>query len=190
MSRCYQALLIGSTLAFSWSAMIAFHELGHVLHAVISGGQVARVVLEPTWHARTELARNPHPLFVAWGGGMWGTLLPLAVWASLRSARNRDAWLAAFFAGFCCVANGAYLGAGAVFPAGAGDSADLLQLGAARWQLALFGLPATVVGFWLWNGLGPHFGLGAGAPPVDRKAAVGMTVAAVLVALGEVPTWF
>jgi hypothetical protein len=181
--RAFQTLLIISTIAFSWLAMIGLHETGHVLHAVASGGRVARVVLEPTVHARTELAENPHPLFVAWGGGVWGTLIPLAAWANLRVARNQGAWLAAFFAGFCAVANGTYLGVGAFFPAG--DSADLLNRGAAAWQLLLFGAPVTALGFYLWNGLGPHFGLGEAAPHIDRKAALGMALATVLVATIE-----
>jgi hypothetical protein len=183
MNRFYQVLLIASTLGFSWLAMIGLHETGHVLHAIASGGRVERVVLEPTVHAHTELAHNPHPLFVAWGGGLWGAMVPLAVWAVLRARRNKYVWLAAFFAGFCCIANGSYLGAGMWFPAG--DSVDLVQHGAGRWQFGLFGLAATGLGFYLWNGLGPHFGLGAGAETIDRKAAVGVSAAMVLVAAGE-----
>jgi hypothetical protein len=185
MNRAWQTLLIVSTICFSWLAMIGLHELGHVLHATASGGRIARVVLEPTVHARTELAENPQPLFVAWGGGVWGTLLPLVAWAALRIARNQRVWLAAFFAGFCSIANGTYLGVGALFSAG--DSADLLNRGAASWQLLLFGLPVTALGFYLWNGLGPHFGLGAATPPIDRKAALGMAAAVALVATAE---WF
>lgn len=183
MNRVCQVLLIASTLCCSWLSMIGLHEAGHVLHAKLSGGRVARVILAPTVSARTELAHNPHPLFVAWGGGVWGVLVPVGVWAALRAVRHRYAWLAAFLAGFCGIANGAYLGVGAWFPAG--DAADLLRLGAARWQLTLFGLTATVTGFCLWNGLGPYFGLGPAAHPIDRKAAVGVAVATALIGVVE-----
>jgi hypothetical protein len=63
-----------------------------------------------------------------------------------------------------------YLAAGSFN--GAGDAGDLLRHGAAQWQLILFGLPMTVCGFWLWNGLGEKFGLGEARGQVDAFLAV------------------
>ncbi len=87
------------------------------------------------------------------------------------------AYLAAWFAGFCLIANGGYLLGGAFLAGGADDGGVILQHGGARWQLLAFGVPAIAAGLYLWNGLGPYFGLGESRGKVDRKAAVGVTVA-------------
>ena len=85
-------------------------------------------------------------------------------------------WLARWFAGFCLVANGAYL-LGGVFLRGGGDDAGvILQSGGARWQLAAFGLAAIAAGLYLWHGLGPYFGLGEARGKVDRRAAIGVAI--------------
>lgn len=177
MDRLFQTLLIVSTLGFSWLAMMAVHELGHVLHALASGGTVSGVVLHPLAISRTDYASNPHPLFVAWGGAAWGSLLPLGLLGLVHLAARRYAYLARFFAGFCLIANGAYLAAGSFFPGGGDDAGVLLRHGAAPWQLIAFGTPAAAAGLYLWNGLGPSFGLGEQQGRVDRRAAVGVAVA-------------
>jgi hypothetical protein len=61
------ATIVVLNLWLSWLGMMAVHELGHVLHAWLSGAVVARVVLGPFEMSRTDLWRNPHPLFVAAG---------------------------------------------------------------------------------------------------------------------------
>ena len=109
MNRTFQLLLIATTLAFSWLAMIAVHELGHVLHAYASGGHVERVVLHPLAISRTDVSPNPHPQFVGWGGAIWGCLVPLGIWGLCRWLARPHAYLARFFAGFCLIANGVYL---------------------------------------------------------------------------------
>lgn len=134
------------------------HESGHVLNAWVSGGTVTKVVLGPLIISRTDVSPNPHALFVAWGGAFWGSGLPLVVWLAARFRRARWAYLSAFFAGFCLITNGAYLGVGAF--EGIGDARTLLHGGAPQWTLLLFGIVAVVPGFWFWHGLGPHFGLG------------------------------
>jgi len=163
------------TAGASWLAMMVFHECGHILHAILSGGRIARVVLHPLVFSRTDVSPNPHPLLVAWGGVAWGWILPLAIWLPLRHARL--GFLLQFFAGFCLLANGAYLASGVLVPAG--DTDDLLRLGVPRWVMALCGIPLCACGLTLWNGLGPRFGLGK--QPVDRLAMI--TAAVALVAL-------
>ncbi len=111
MNRFFQALLIVSLAGLSWLSMMALHECGHVGHGWLSGAQLVRVALPPLGFSRTDLAANPHPLFVAWGGAVWGCLLPLVLLAAVRAGLPRYAYLAAWFAGFCLMANGAYLGA-------------------------------------------------------------------------------
>src|SRR5262249_32932220 len=100
--------------------MMAVHEFGHVLNAMLSGGRVERVLLHLLAIARTDVSANPHPQFVAWGGAIWGTAIPLVLLAIVRIAARQYAYLAAFFAGFCCLANGLYLGAGSF--GGVGDA--------------------------------------------------------------------
>lgn len=175
MNLVFRALLIGSIIGFSWFAMMTVHEFGHVLHAWCTGGVVERVVLHPARFSRTDLARNPHPLFVAWGGAAWGCLFPAALWALVRAWTPPHAYLARFFVGFCLIANGAYLAAGSFI--GAGDAGDLLRNGAAQWQLLSFGMFATAAGLALWNGLGPSFGFADARGIVDRRAAIGMFLA-------------
>jgi len=184
MYRAEQTSLILSWLAFSWLAMQGVHELGHVVLAWASGGEVERVVLHPLAISRTDVSPNPRPLVVAAGGAVVGCLLPLAAWVLVRRFARRVAFLAAFFAGFCLVANGAYLGVGSFAP-GAHDAADMIRHGAARWQLLAFALPAMVAGLWMWNGLGPSFGLGPAGGKVDRRATLVAVVALVLIVVAE-----
>lgn len=168
-NRFHQGLLITSTLALSWLAMQAIHEFGHVLHAWTSGGRIKAVLLTPLEISRTDVEPNPHPQFVAWGGPVWGSLLPLAGWLAVCQARCSRAWWLRFFAGFCLIANGGYLLAGAFYPVG--DAQVLMQNGAPAAALIAFGLAACVPGLTLWHRQGPHFGLGRDAPPIDRRAA-------------------
>jgi hypothetical protein len=175
MNRFFQILLITSTLAFSWLAMMAVHELGHVVHLGLSGGTVEKVVLHPLAISRTDAGDNPHPLVVAWGGPIWGCLVPLGVLLVARRLAPSHAYLARFFAGFCLVANGAYL-AGDAYVRG-GDGRDLIAHGTPTWGLVLLGVAAVAGGLYLWNGLGPDFGLGDARGRVDRRAAWCVTVA-------------
>lgn len=183
MQRCIQLVLISSTLALSWLAMQIVHEFGHVLHARASGGAVARLYLHPLDISRTDLAGNPHQLFAAWGGPIWGCVLPLSLFGIARWLWPAQAYLPAFFAGFCLIANGAYLAAGSW--AGAGDAGDLVRHGSPRWLLIAIGLPACGLGFYLWHGLGPSFGLGPARGQVDRRAAVGVIFALAALVLVE-----
>jgi hypothetical protein len=180
IDRIFQILLMVSTAGFSWLAMMAVHEWGHVFNAWLSGGIVSKIVLHPLAFSRTDLSANPHPLFVAWGGAIWGYLIPLGLLAFVHFITPTYRYLFAWWAGFCCIANGAYLACGWLFSGGgyaADDANVILQNGGARWQLVVFGLIAVPMGLWLWNGLGRYFGLDAAHGKVDRKAAVGVTVA-------------
>lgn len=168
-SRFHQVLLIAALLPLCWLAMMAVHELGHVLGAAVSGGTVERVVLHPLTISRTDVSPNPHPMLVVWAGPVVGVLLPLALLLGARAGRLRGAYLLQFFAGFCLVANGVYLGVGSF--GSVGDAGDLLHLGSPAWTLWLFGAAAAALGLYLWHGLGPHFGLGKAAGEVDRRAA-------------------
>jgi hypothetical protein len=135
-----------------WLGMMAVHEAGHVMHAWASGGRVSAVRVPLAGFSITKLSSNPRPAFVAWGGPVWGSILPLAAWAVFRAFRWRGLRGAQFFAGFCLIANGAYLGAGALNRAG--DAGDLQRHGSPAWVLIAFGAIAIIGGLFLWHRLG------------------------------------
>lgn len=183
MSSIPQVILIGSTVVASWLGMQASHEAGHVLGAWLTGGRVAQVVLHPLTISRTDLDHNPHPLAVVWAGPAFGVLAPLAIWLIAVAGRASIAFLLRFFAGFCLVANGAYIGVGAFWRIG--DCGEMLRTGSGLWQLVLFGAVAMPTGLWLWNGQGPHFGLGAAGGRVSIAATSTALIACLfLLALG------
>lgn len=173
MHRFHQAVLIASTLLGSWLGMQAVHEAGHVLGAWRSGGRVARVVLHPLTISSTELADNPSPLVVAWAGPIFGVLGPLALWAGGR--RLPASFVLRFFAGFCLLANGAYIGLGSF--GAVGDCGEMLRHGSPIWQLWLFGAASAPAGLRLWHRQGEHFGLGRANGRVDVRAAYGSLAA-------------
>jgi hypothetical protein len=167
MSRLYQIVLIATSLGASWLGMMAVHEFGHMITAWATGGAVRLVELPILGFSRTDLATNPRPLLVAWGGAVWGSVLPLVLLLAVRFCAHRYEFLTRSFAGSCLIINGAYLAGGAWI--NAGDASDLLRHGASRLQLLAFGLPAIAAGLVLWNGLGPDFGLRQAAGHVDRR---------------------
>lgn len=184
MFRLAQVTLIGSTLALSWLGMQAVHELGHVLGAWAGGEEVYRVVLHPLIISRTDATHDRLPLLVIWSGSLVGVFLPLGALAVMSLVRSRYSYLLRFFAGFCLVANGVYLGAGSF--SGVGDTGDLLRYGSPRWTLIVFGLVCVPAGLWLWHGLGPSFGLGEAKGRVDRRAAVTILVLLLVLVLVEI----
>lgn len=210
--RGWLFLLVASTLGLSWLLVQVVHEFGHVLHAWVSGGTVVRVVLQPLEISRTDVSPNPHPQFVAWGGAVWGCLIPLGGLAVVRLAEGqyrrrltprdevhlaeRDvygphsigpglaAWLATFFAGFCLIANGGYLAIGLLD--GIGDAGDLLAHGAPAWLLIAFGAVTIPGGLWLWHQLGPRMGLASPSRLVSRRSVIATLVALIVVVVLEV----
>jgi hypothetical protein len=183
MKRLHQGLLIGCTVLASWLGMQAVHELGHVLGAWLTGGQVVRVVLHPLTLSRTDLAENPCPLTVVWAGPVLGVLLPLAAWGLAAALRLPGAYLLRFFAGFCLVANGGYIAGGSFDRLG--DAGQMLRHGSPAWLLWAFGAVTIPAGLWLWHRQGPHFGLGKARGQVSPGPAYASLVALIgLLALG------
>lgn len=176
--RLDQVILIGSTLLACWLGMQAVHEFGHVVGAWLTGGRVEKVVLDPLSISRTDVAPNPRPLVVAWAGPVVGVLLPLALWGIAVWLAPPVAWIVRFFAGFCLVANGAYIAFGSL--ARVGDAGDLLRHAAPPWTLWIFGMIAIPAGFSLWHRQGPNFGFGEAHGHVDRRAAIIAVVACIV----------
>lgn len=178
-------VLIASTLIASWLGMQAVHELGHVLGAWLTGGRVERVVLHPLTISRTDLAQNPHPLFVVWAGPTFGTAAPLLLWLVAAASRLPIVFLLRFFAGLCLLSNGLYIGLGSF--AHAGDCGEMLHHGSSLWHLWLFGALTAPLGLLLWHNQAPHFGLGHHKRPVNPFVAYGtLAVCSVLVLFGLV----
>ena len=177
----HQAILVVSTVLGSWLGMQAAHELGHVLGALLTGGKIATVVLHPLTISRTEMIDNPNPLIVVWAGPLAGVMLPLILWGLLELTRVPGEFVARFFAGFCLISNGAYLGAGSFV--GVGDCGEMLRQGSPAWVLRVFGVVAVPIGFWLWSGQGPNFGMSDAQGKVSHPVAYGSLLIFSLLAL-------
>ena len=161
-----------------WLGMQMVHEMGHVLGAVFTDGQVKKVVLSPLTISRTDLGRNPQPLLVTWAGPVFGSISPLAAWGVFAVFRFAGAFVMRFFAGFCLIANGAYIGVGSFLRIG--DCGELLSHGAELWQLWLFGVLTIPSGFALWHRQGGHFGLNSSQGEVSHLVTHATLAASVL----------
>lgn len=165
--RTRTALLLIPFLPLCWLGMQVVHELGHVLGGIITGGTVTRVVLFPLSISRTDVTPNPIPLVEIWGGPIVGVLFHLVSWVFIRRLKLSWEFLLRFFAGFCLVSNGAYLGCGSFLSIG--DAGELLRHGSPIWTLWLFGFVSITLGFAMWNGQGKAFGLGKDPQPVSIR---------------------
>jgi hypothetical protein len=166
----FQVLLIVSAFGFSWLGMQAVHELGHVIGAALTGGTVTRVTLHPFVVSETHVKLCPDPLVMKWCGPIIGVILPLLAMLAAKLLRCPGYYLFRFFAGFCLLVNGVYIGMGSF--ENVADAGDLMDYGAPQWTLILFGLAASSLGLYVWNGLGPHFGLAGAKGKVSKSAAL------------------
>ena len=152
VSSCRKVAFAASLLwVCSW-AMMAIHELGHVLCGLATGGQIEQVSLVPGQISRTSLSVNPRPGFVAWGGPFLGCLLPAGILTLLPESRITLKTCLRFFTGLCLVANGAYIGLGAV--QGIGDCRMIKAAGYPVWTMWTFGLMTVPLGVFLWHSMG------------------------------------
>ncbi|MEM9413000.1 MAG: hypothetical protein AAGA30_17960 [Planctomycetota bacterium] len=179
MNRLHQAVFIFSVIGLAWLLMMAIHELGHVLGALISGGVVERVVLHPMTISRTDVVPNPNPLLVVWFGPILGCTLPiLFVW--IVSDTNVTAKsVAAFFAGFSLIANGAYISIGTMDQVG--DCGVMIRHGSPVWLLVLFGGIAIATGLFFWHRLGSVRGFLANPTWVNPQLAYGSLITLLMV---------
>lgn len=168
--RFYQIVLIVSFLGFCWLTMQIVHECGHVLGALLADAKIDKVALHPCIISRTDVSSNSHPLLVVCAGPLWAVLLPTLAFVIATIFRFPGVYLFRFFAGFCLIANGVYIGFGP--SESAADSAIMMEYGLLRWQLVLFGLLTTALGLYLWHRQGPYFGLGVAKGKVNKSAAI------------------
>ena len=137
-----------------WFGMLVVHELGHVFSAWISGATVERVVLLPI--SRTDTSNVEHPLVVYGAGAVFGSVFPVLLWLTTCWLCWRAAYLFRFFAGFCLVANGGYIGYD-FSTTGPTDAGLLIEHGANRLILILFGVLCVSGGLFLWHGQSRFF---------------------------------
>jgi hypothetical protein len=182
--KFHREILIVSTLLNSWLVMQSVHELGHVCGAWLTGGTVKQVVLHPLTISRTDLADNPAPLAVVWAGPVIGALLPLLLWLLTAVAKMPGNFVLRFFAGFCLIANGLYIGFGSF--GRVGDCGEMLRHGSQIWHLWLFGIVTIPAGFWLWHGQGAEFGLGKSQKVVSPAIAYCYATICILILAAEV----
>jgi hypothetical protein len=156
MHRFQKIILCLTTLLLSWYLMQVVHELGHAAGAWLTGGRVTKIVLHPLEISRTDVRPNPQPAIVVWAGPLVGVALPVLIWlVSWMTARKLNPLVikvAQFFAGFCLIANGAYIAFGSF--ARIGDCGEMLRHGSPPWLLWLFGAVTIPAGLWFWHQLG------------------------------------
>jgi Peptidase M50B-like len=183
MPRIRQGLLILSTILLSWLLMQVVHEFGHMAAAWLSGGRVIHVVLHPLAISRTDVHPNPHPSIVVWGGPLMSALLPLAVALvfALVHLSNGFLW---FFAGFCLIANGAYIGFGSFQRIG--DCGEMIRNGTPIWLLWLFGGIAIPFGLFLWSRAEIYIRDGENKPRPSIQAMFATVVFLLLVGILEI----
>ena len=151
MSSRARAALLSLALAYPfWLAMMAAHELGHVLGALATGGRVLRATIPLLGFSETIVHPNPWPRVEVWCGPILGSAIPLGLWFVAR--RTRGSAILQAFAGWCLIANGAYLGVGWIHDAG--DAGELVRLGTPVPVLIAFGTVTTASGLFLWHLLG------------------------------------
>ncbi|MBM84084.1 MAG: hypothetical protein CMJ78_26320 [Planctomycetaceae bacterium] len=186
MQRFHQVLFTESLLALCWLCMMIVHELGHVIGAVLTGGHVERVVLHPLAISRTDVLPNPHPGVVVWLGPVLGCLLPWLLMMAIPKRTDFARSCAQFFAGFCMLANGAYIGLGS-FDA-IGDCREMRMTGTPQLALMAFGVPMMAAGFFLWHQLGKLSDFIAQPDSVRPRAAYLMLAILLLVIAVEITT--
>ncbi|HAI10590.1 MAG TPA: hypothetical protein DCM28_02725 [Phycisphaerales bacterium] len=149
-------MLIGLCIA-NWLAMMLIHELGHILGALVTGGQVNQLIWHPLVLSRTDVLPNPSPLIVVWAGPLLGVILPIIITALTRWLYRPACYIAVFFTGFCLLANGLYLGLGWIDQIG--DAGTMQTHGTPIWIMICFGLLCIPSGLYLWHRVSQQVGL-------------------------------
>jgi len=141
-------------LVACWFGGQAVHELGHVIAAWCSGANVEAVYMLPI--SQTIVSNRQYPLFEIGAGPVFGGAFPVLLWVIAYWIRWRFAFILRSFAALCLMGNGGYIGLD-FSTAGAWDGRMLIEYGAPRWSLVLFGLVYFVAGLFLWRGQSKHF---------------------------------
>ena len=161
--------------------MYCVHEFGHVIGAMVTGGKIDSVVLSPVTISQTILSKNPSPLTVVWLGPLIGVIVPTLVWIVIPNQFPDLKRHVQFFAGFCLIANGAYIGAGSIELIG--DCKQMYQSGTPRWVMIVFGIFASIAGLFTWHQIGEVRSLWSLPSTISWQSAIAMATAACTAAL-------
>lgn len=195
MTRVAPCIASSGLAVASWLGMQIVHECGHAVGAWLTDGRVVRVVLHPLAISRTDVNPNPVPAVVVWLGPIAGCCLPILTACLLTQIHRCNAmhataklWQRAssmgwFFAGFCLIANGAYLVFGTLDRVG--DCGEMLRTGTPAWAIYSFGTLAIVLGFSCWQQLG-SFRDWFNSQERSQSEAVAISVATMLLVALEV----
>ena len=115
---------------------------------------VERVVVFPV--SQTVTSNVEYPLFVYGAGAVFGVIFPILLWVIVCCFRLNGAYLFRSFAAFCLMGNGAYIGFD-FSTTGPLDAGLLIEHGASRLSLVLFGILCISGGLFLWNGQSKNF---------------------------------
>jgi hypothetical protein len=184
MQRLHQFVFVASLLALSWLVMMAVHELGHVVGATWTRGNVERVVLHPLAISRTDVSPNPKPAIVVWAGPILGCIVPVIVWLLIPRRAKMAHTVAMFFAGFCLLANGAYIAVGSFDHVG--DCGEMLRTGSPFWTLLAFGITTMPLGLCLWHRAGSVKQFIADPTLIPARTAYAMLFVLLVVVAGEI----
>lgn len=152
LPRFHKLLFSVSLVVLSWYGMMAVHEFGHVIGAILTGSTITQVVLHPLSISRTDVSPNPHPLVVVWLGPIVGSVVPLVLSQMMPKGNVSLRNIAQFFAGFCLIANGAYISIGSFDRVG--DCDVMLRTGTPHWTMIAFGVFTVPLGLFLWHQCG------------------------------------
>lgn len=130
-----------------WFLFIWTHELGHVIGAWYTDSGVKQVVLHPLAFSRTDVQPNHNPALVVWAGPVLGCVLAALFSLAWCAAGKKLLPVALVGTGFAMLANGCYIGLGALSPMA--DTEVMVDTGSPRWVLAVFGLCVGVPGYML-----------------------------------------
>lgn len=186
MQRAHQIVFVVSLLMLNWLAMMAVHELGHIVGALLSGGTVERVVLHPLTISRTDVSPNPFPLLVVWLGPVLGCAIPAVILWCVPHRCFVTRQLVGFFAGFCLLANGAYIAFGSWDRIG--DCGVMLQHRSPGWTLLLFGAMTIPAGLYLWHRLGSIQQLLEDPALIDPAVTCAIVFAVIVISVVEFTT--
>lgn len=125
--------------------MLLTHEVGHIVAAKLSGGEILAVEIAPGKLSSTILSRNPAPSFVVWAGFLSGWLLPFLSVPFWKTQRLYLGDTFKTFAGFCVLAGGAYLAVGG--NESFADTGQLIALGWNHYVLIVIGAAVAVAGY-------------------------------------------
>ena len=146
-----RAIAILAAIYVSFLAMEAVHEFGHALNAWSSGGRVVDVRFPLLGTSQTVVDPNPYPRFVAEGGPQWGIVIPLLACGLAHLTRRRVPEPLKFFAGFCLIVNGIYMGVGPAWRNT--DASDLIRMNVPLGAIFAYGIGATACGLAIWHRL-------------------------------------